>query len=239
MAQQGRTAVSPQSSPCDPQEIGEPCETPTTGSSQMHAGASAAPIPSMEISPEYLAALLNSPNVHYLSAEFTALLTKELSTHADTTTSARILSCTARFLTAHFADSPRRSRKTSTRLNCGTGKKAFIFMQHLFHKDRKRLLHVIAGKPQNKGPRSTLEELSTLFSRRISKCSPPDTEPYTVVASDNAASDLQLITEREIVKAQALLQVNTVSGPDRVPAAAAKKIPAPLLAKNFNLWLSV
>ncbi|KFD59463.1 hypothetical protein M514_28358, partial [Trichuris suis] len=237
MAQQGRTAVSPQSSPCDPQEIGEPCETPTTGSSQVHAGPSAAPIPSMEMNPDDLAALLNSSNVHYLSTEFTALLTKELSTQVDTTTSARILSCTARFLTAHFADNQRGSRKTSTRLHCGTGKKTFIFMQHLFHKDRKRLLDVIAGKPQNKTPRGTLEELSTLLSHRISKCSPPDMEPYTVVASDNATGDLQLITEREIVKAQALLQVNTASGPDRVPATAAKKIPAPLLAKIFNLWL--
>ncbi|KHJ39937.1 hypothetical protein D918_10024 [Trichuris suis] len=53
-------------------------------------------------------------------------------------------------------------------------------------------------------------------------------EPYTVVASDNAASDLQLITEREIVKAQALLQISPLN---------ISKIIAMRLADHVNLNL--
>ncbi|KFD59979.1 hypothetical protein M514_27827 [Trichuris suis] len=151
------------------------------------------------ISEEALASLLNSPEVHHLSAEFAALIQVMLKAPTTTTTAKGLLNATARFLTTHFADKPKWTMPRTRDPSLGAGRQNYVIHQHLFHKDRARLLDLISGKSREWHQSANPKEIAHLLAQRISKHSLPDTEPFSPKPQRPAPHGLELISEAEIL----------------------------------------
>ncbi|KFD45590.1 hypothetical protein M513_13537 [Trichuris suis] len=148
-------------------------------------------------SEEALASLLNSPEVHHLSAAFAALIQVMLKAPTTTTTAKSLLNATARFLTTHFADKPQWTMPRTRDPSLGAGRQNYVIHQHLFHKDRARLLDLISGKSREWHQSANPKEIAHLLAQRISKHSLPDTEPFSPKPQRPAPHGLELISEAE------------------------------------------
>uniref|UniRef100_A0A5S6Q1D3 Uncharacterized protein n=1 Tax=Trichuris muris TaxID=70415 RepID=A0A5S6Q1D3_TRIMR len=181
-----------------------------------------------------VAQVIDDPTPHALDAEFLDEFCALIQIQ-DAPLQVAILDFTAEFLCARFKSIPTTNCPDNVvRPRLNAKRKQYVRMQHLFHKDRSKLVEAITGTEPVWSNPPRLVEIHHILRQRLNKPSALDDAPFAPKVNVRATTQMPLVSIEEVIVAQKAMPSCSTPGPDDMSAMAAKSIPPSLLCKIFG-----